>query len=277
MRDAGCLCGAVRWTIDGPLEWMVHCHCSRCRKAHGSAFATWVVGPAAGLQLHGTEHRARWESPPGSGRCFCQCCGSVVPDDPSGRQAIVPAGNFTGDPGIRPAAHIFVASKAPWYEIHDGLPRFDAWPPGIDAPLLADRALLDPPGAPRGSCLCGEVAYVVTAPPQRSVHCHCSRCRRARSAAFGSMLFAPVRYTRGEGLLSAYTLPESQRYSYSFCRQCGSGLPRPQPGGGISGIPMGSLDDDPGLRPQAHIFVGSKATWYAITDDLPQYAEYARQ
>jgi len=274
MNQASCLCGAITWELDGPFEWMSHCHCSRCRKAHGSAFATYVGGPAAGFRLRGGEHVARWESSPGFFRCFCERCGAVVPGAASGRQIFVPAGNLAGDPGIRPRAHIFVASKAPWYEIRDTLPQFDTYPPGLDAPVLGDRAPLDPPGAPRGSCLCGTVTYIVTSPPQRSVNCHCSRCRRARSAAFGSMLFAPVRYTRGEDLLATYTLPGARRYSYAFCRVCGSGMPRPNPSGGVTGIQMGSLDDDPGMRPQAHIFVGSKAPWYEIADDLPQYAEY---
>jgi hypothetical protein len=274
MNQASCLCGAVIWELEGPFEWMSHCHCSRCRKAHGSAFATYVGGPAAGFRLRGGEHVARWESSPGFFRCFCERCGAVVPGGATGARIFVPAGNFAGDLGIRPRAHIFVASKAPWFEIRDTLPQFDTYPPGIDAPVLADRAPLDPPGAPRGSCLCGQVTYVVTSAPQRSVNCHCSRCRRARSAAFGSMLFATVRHTRGEDLLVTYTLPEAKRYIYTFCRVCGSPMPRPHPSGGIVGIAMGSLDDDPGMRPQAHIFVGSKAPWYDIADDLPQYAEY---
>ncbi len=71
-----------------------------------------------------------------------------------------------------------------------------------------------------------------------------------------------------------YTLPEARRFTYAFCRLCGSSMPRCDPNGGPVGIPMGSLDDDPGMRPQAHIFVASKAPWYEIADDLPQYAEY---
>ncbi|MFN8625115.1 MAG: GFA family protein [Candidatus Binatia bacterium] len=274
MNQASCLCGAVNWEIEGPLEWMSNCHCSRCRKAHGSVFATYVAGPAASFRLRGSERIVRYESSPGFFRCFCGRCGSVVPGDPTEGRIFVPAGNFAGDPGIRPRAHIFVASKAPWYAIRDNLPRFDAYPPGVDAPVLTDRAPLDPPGAPRGSCLCGQVAYVVSAPPQRAVYCHCSRCRRTCSAAFASILFAPMRYTRGEDRLAMYTLPDAKRFSYAFCRVCGSPLPRPDPSGGICGIQMGSLDDDPGMRPQAHIFVGSKAPWDDITDDLPRYARY---
>lgn len=274
MIQASCLCGEVAWETDAPLEFMSHCHCSRCRKAHGVAFATYAGVPAAGLRLRGRV--VRWESSPGFFRSFCGGCGSVVPGDPVDGRVFLPAGNFEEDPGIRPLAHIFVASKAPWYTISDGLPRFDAYPPGFDAPVLADRPPLDPPGAPRGSCLCGAVAYVVEAPPLRCHNCHCGRCRKARSAAHASNLFTPaagVRFTRGEDLLVTYKLPAARHFAQVFCRTCGAAMPRIDRTRGGAIVPMGSLDDDPGIRPQAHIFVGSKAPWYDITDDLPQYAE----
>jgi hypothetical protein len=278
MSRARCLCGDVKWEIDGPFEWMSHCHCSRCRKAHGAAFATYVAGPAAGFRLHGAERVRRWESAAGFTRCFCERCGSVVPGDASQGLAFVPAGNFDDDPGIRPLAHIFVASKAPWFEIRDDLPRFDAFPPGVDAEVLPDRPPLDPPGKPRGSCLCGGVAYVVEGTPIRCHNCHCGRCRRARSAAYASNLFTRsdgLRFTRGEDLLASYKVPDAQHFTHVFCRTCGSSMPRIDHGRGRAIVPMGSLDDDPGIRPQAHIFVGSMAPWYAITDALPQHAESA--
>ena len=277
MSRARCLCGAVAWEIDGPFELMSHCHCARCRKTHGAAFATYVAGPAARFRLRGAENVVRWESSPGLFRCFCGRCGSVVPGDAFDGKMFLPAGNFDDDPGARPLAHIFVASKAPWFEIHDPLPRFDAYPPGIDAPVLPDRAPLDPPGRTRGSCLCGGVTYVVEGQPLRCHNCHCSRCRKGRSAAHASNLFTPVdgvRFTRGADLLVSYKLPEAQRFTQTFCRTCGSLLPRIDQSRGIAVIPMGSLDDDPGFRPQSHIFVGSKAPWYAIADNLPQYAQY---
>ncbi len=277
MSQARCLCGDISWEIDGPFEWMSHCHCSRCRKAHGAAFATYVAGPAAGFRLRGAEHVRRWESAPSFARCFCDHCGSVVPGDPFGERVFVPAGNFDDDPGVRPLAHIFVASKAPWVDIRDDLPRFDAYPSGVDAPVLPDRAPLDAPGAPRGSCLCGGVTYVVEGTPGGCYNCHCGRCRRARSAAYASNLFISsdgLRFTRGEELLVSYKLPDAQRFTQVFCRACGSVMPRIDRDRGLAMVPMGSLDDDPGMRPQAHIFVASMAPWYAIADDLPQHREY---
>ena len=275
MSQASCLCGAVSWKLDGPFDSMVHCHCSRCRKAHGSLFATYLGGSASGFQLHGSEAVGRWESSPGFSRCFCKRCSAVVPGDPVGNKVYVPAGNFTDDPGVRPGAHIFVASKAPWFDIADHLPQFDAYPPEWNVPALPDLVLRDAPGATRGSCLCGQTAYVLTSPPQRSVNCHCSRCRRARSAAHGSIVVASVQYTRGEDLLDSYSLPNVARFTYTFCRVCGSPMPMPNPKGPTF-VSMGSLDDDPGMRPQIHIFTGSKAPWYDIADNLPQYSEFPK-
>ena len=50
MANGTCLCGDIRFRLDGPFQWMMHCHCSRCRKHHGSAFATFVGAPAAGFE-----------------------------------------------------------------------------------------------------------------------------------------------------------------------------------------------------------------------------------
>lgn len=276
MSRASCLCGQVQWELDGPFEWMSHCHCSRCRKTHGAPFATYVAGAATGFRLHGGEHVVRWESAPESFRRFCGRCGSVVPGDAFDGRVFAPAGNFDDDPGTRPLAHIFVASKAPWYEICDSLPRFDAFPPGVDAPVLADRPPLDPAGAPRGSCLCGAVTYVVEGTPTRCYNCHCSRCRKACSAAYATNLVTSihgVRFTRGDEQLVAYKLPSAQFFTQTFCRACGSKMPRLDRNRGLAIVSMGSLDDDPRIRPQRHIFVGSKAPWYDIADDLPQHAE----
>lgn len=276
MHRGRCLCGDVTWEVDGTPEFMSHCHCSRCRKAHGAPFATYIAVASSGFRLHGGEHVARWESMPGWFRCFCRRCGSVVPGDAAEGRVFVPAGNFEDDIGARPLAHIFTGSKAAWYEIPDALPQFVTYPEGIDAPVLPDLPPLDPPGAPRGSCLCRRVSYVFESQPLRSYNCHCSRCRRARSAAYAANLFLAIdglRFTRGEELLDSYKVPEAERFTHVFCRVCGSPMPRRGANGVV--VPMGSLDDDPGLRPQGHIFVPFKAPWFEIADRLPQFEGYA--
>lgn len=276
MKRASCLCGAVTWEVEGELEWMAHCHCSRCRKGHGTAFATFVGAPADAVRLHGAEHVVRWQSSPGVMRPFCGKCGAKVPGNGTDGHVFMPAGNFLDDPGQRPSMHIFVASKAPWYEIPDELTRFDAYPPGFDFPVMADRPSLDPPGKPRGSCLCGAVTYVVDGEPKMAWNCHCSRCRRVRSAAHASNLFTTadgVRFTRGEDHRGSYKVPDAARFTSAFCRTCGSPMPRVIPELGMAVVPMGTLDDHPGFLPLAHIYVGSKAPWFAIADALPQNAE----
>lgn len=275
MSEASCLCGSVSWSQRGSLGVMSHCHCGRCRKAHGSAFATYAAGRRDGFELHAEVPIGRYESSAGGFRHFCTRCASVVPGASKGEWVFLPAGNFHADPGVRPRSHLFVASKAPWYTIDDGLPCFDAWPPGSRDGVLESfvATARDPAGShhARGSCLCGAVGYQLLAAPQRAVNCHCSRCRRARSAAFASILFAPVGYLHGLDQVASYTLPGAPRFSYAFCRICGSGLPRADQGEEPVGVPMGTLDDDPGACPQAHIFVGSKAPWYTIRDALPQF------
>ena len=276
MVRSSCLCGEVAWEADGPFSLMHHCHCGRCRKVHGTGFATYLMAPAAGVRFgRGGGRVARYESSPGFSRAFCGRCGSVVPGDPYDGRIFLPAGPMDDDPGIRPEAHIFAASKAPWVELRDGLPAFDAFPPGVAAPLQPDLARPGAAGGVRGSCLCGAVAYELSGEGLMARHCHCSRCRKARGAAHASNLFAPLdglRFTRGEDRLASYKVPEAERFTQVFCRTCGSPLPCPQPARGAAVVPMGSLDGDPGVRPSRHIFVASKAPWYAIADDLPRDA-----
>ena len=75
--------------------------------------------------------------------------------------------------------------------------------------------------------------------------------------------------------IMTFRLPEAQHFKHASCRVCGSSMPRKDPGRGIAIVPMGSLDDDPGVRPTCHIFVGSRLAWDVIEDGLPQYEESA--
>jgi hypothetical protein len=195
-----------------------------------------------------------------------------------GGEVYVPAASLDGDTGLLPSGHIFVGSKAPWWEIRDGLPRFDTLPPGYPVDPIPTRPPLDPDeGEIRGSCLCGGVAFTVKGPPQQAWMCHCLRCRKARGALHACNAFFPAeafRFTRGEELVESYKVPEAERFMQHFCRRCGGKLPRPNLQRGTVVVPMGTFDDSPGLAPQGHIFVASKAAWEEIPDDLPQYAAY---
>ena len=130
----------------------------------------------------------------------------------------------------------------------------------------------------RSRCLCGAVTWDAEGPFQFMSHCHCSRCRKARGAAHASNLVTSVdgvRFTRGVEGVASYKVPEAQFFTQTFCCTCGGPVPRFDRERNFAIVPMGTLDDDPGMRPQAHIFVGSKAPWYEIQDELPQYEEYA--
>jgi hypothetical protein len=275
-----CLCGDVAWEASGPLEFMHHCHCGRCRKLHGIPFATDLMGRASDVRLvRGEEQIGRFESAPGNERKFCRRCGSAVTDGAAMWEdfTFMPAGPLDDDPGIRPVGHIFVGSKASWCDITDDLPRFEAFPPGVEGAVLTDIVPPLPAGdGARGSCLCGGVAFRVEGAPLRAYNCHCTRCRKSRGGAHATNVFYPadaLRIERGDDLLASYKVPEARYYSTVFCRRCGSHMPRVSRERGISIVPMGSLDDDPGIRPQRNIFVGSKAPWYDITDGLPQDVE----
>ena len=126
-----------------------------------------------------------------------------------------------------------------------------------------------------GSCLCGQVRFALSGPAQFINHCHCSMCRKIHGAAFGSFLHADgkhFRWVSGEAMIQNYqSSPDNVR---SFCRTCGSKVPVVEGDGAHVIIPAGALDDDPEVRPIVHIHTASKAPWYAISDDLPQFAEF---
>lgn len=134
MIRGGCLCGAVRYEIGGAFLMAGHCHCSMCRKAHGAAFATWAFfEPGQFRWTSGEEFLTAHASSANTERCFCKVCGSPLVATHGGVVGEVVLGSVDGDPGVRPAEHIFVGSKAPWFEITDQLPRHEAWPPGFGA------------------------------------------------------------------------------------------------------------------------------------------------
>ena len=278
-----CLCGGVRYELSGPFLQLAHCHCSLCRKHHGAPFVSWLVGPLDSYRLlAGGDRVGRYDSSPGLHREFCTLCGSVLPTAMQEHGVVVsPAGNLDGDFGSVPAHHMFVASKAPWYEITDDLPQYAEYGPDAGLPAV-ERPVPEPPsaGCTGGSCACGQVAFEYSGEPLRMLNCHCSRCRKARSAAHTTNLFVPLdrfRFRRGEELVRDFPLPGARFFGVAFCTACGSDVPRKSVARNAAVIPAGNLDTDPGWRPTAHIFVGSKAPWYTIGDGLPQYAEMPPQ
>jgi hypothetical protein len=126
-----CLCRAIRYEVDGDLLDAGHCHCSICRKQHGSAFATFAsVDPSRFRWTAGGDSVSRFEASPGNDRVFCRFCGSSLAATEAGLVTSITLGTVDGDPGIRPRSHIFTDSRASWHEITDALPQFTEWPPG---------------------------------------------------------------------------------------------------------------------------------------------------
>jgi hypothetical protein len=126
-----------------------------------------------------------------------------------------------------------------------------------------------------GKCLCGAVHYVVRDEFVYALNCHCSKCRRATGSAFKS--FAGIerdklRITQGEDSRMVFG-NESASHDV-HCKICGSLLFSVVRGGEFVHVTLGTLDDMPSIRPSAHIFVGSKAPWFSITDQLPQHDEF---
>ena len=134
MYQGGCLCGAVRFEIHGPIRNIVYCHCSQCRKVQGSAFATNGIVDAGNFQItRGTEALSLYEEDKGQGKYFCRHCASPIisKNEAFPGQVRVRLGTIESDIEERPGAHIFVSSKANWETIpDDGLPRYDEHEPG---------------------------------------------------------------------------------------------------------------------------------------------------
>jgi hypothetical protein len=270
----------VQYEVDGPFTMMANCHCSMCRKHHGAMFSTFASAPATGFRwTSGQDNIETYLSSEHGRRPFCRTCGSVTPMLlPDMNLVFVPAGNLQGDPGLKPQMHMFAGSRAAWFPITDGLPQHDGYPPqfgggaGIDRPKPPHM-----PGVTQGSCLCGVIAWELAGKPELMQNCHCSRCRRARSAAHATNAFyrqEQLAWVRGESEVRTYSLPGAKYFAQSFCSHCGSPVPRVNAATGRVVVPCGGLDEDPGVRPLGNIFATSKAPWFEITDGLPQWEAY---
>lgn len=129
-----------------------------------------------------------------------------------------------------------------------------------------------------GQCLCGGVTFRHEGRLGPIALCHCSQCRRAQGSAFAASSPAQAvhfQFTAGEDLIREY---ESRPGKYrAFCSQCGSPLySRVDAIPGILRLRVGALDEPLGQEPAYHVFTGSKAGWFRITDDLPQYEKLER-
>ena len=127
----GCLCGRIRYEIEGKPRFMYQCYCGKCRAASGASFVTNIIVDTAKFRITaGKEILAAYESSPGKFRHFCSGCGSPIYSHGEKTKQVVSVrcGTLMQDPGVRAAYHAFVASKAPWVDICDEQPQFPDWP-----------------------------------------------------------------------------------------------------------------------------------------------------
>lgn len=125
----------------------------------------------------------------------------------------------------------------------------------------------------RGSCVCGGLIYEVTDAFAYALNCHCSQCRRTTGSAFKP--FAGIAIEEVSLLQGADTaMRRGDEVEHDlFCSRCGSLVYSVVREGHYAHVTLGTLANTPSIRPSAHIFVGSKAEWFTITDDLPQHHE----
>jgi hypothetical protein len=126
----GCLCGAIRFALHGPLPAVGMCHCSKCRRVSGAGSNAILNLRAERFEwLAGEDHWREFRTPSNWGSFFCPTCGSPTPHRLSdGKRVLVPAGTLDEDPGPAVLGHIFVGSKASWDVIGDDAPQFDTTP-----------------------------------------------------------------------------------------------------------------------------------------------------
>ena len=275
MNKGSCLCGDIEWTVDGEFTMLVNCHCSICRKVHGSSYGAFVASSPEDFHwVSGEEKIRNYQSSDLGLRPFCPRCGSgvaLVTD----RYVKMSAGNLDGDIKRSLDSNIFVAHKACWFDIPGGAPQFDEYPPDSDSVAVeSDTPSPLTPDAVGGSCSCGQVRYEFDRPAECMAHCHCVECRKSRSAPFSTNVFVAsdsFRWLLGEDRMTHYASPASAESKASFCSTCSAPMPVHRDDSDSVMVPAGSIDQDPGIRPQAHYHVASKAPWVEITDDLPQF------
>ena len=126
-----------------------------------------------------------------------------------------------------------------------------------------------------GSCLCQGVKFIVTGDFERFYLCHCSYCRKDTGSAHAANLFsttAKLEWLKRETEIRTFQLPESN-HAKAFCTNCGSALPNLQMGGQLLVVPAGCIDTALEKRPDAHLFMASKAAWDHALEQIDQFKQ----
>jgi hypothetical protein len=125
-----CLCGTVRFKVEGAFDSFYLCHCQHCKKDTGSAHAANLFSQSAKLSWQSGADAVTSFTLPGTrhSRSFCKFCGSALPNTQTAGVLIVPAGSLDTEVSILPTAHIFSSSKANWEEASEEAPTFEKLP-----------------------------------------------------------------------------------------------------------------------------------------------------
>ncbi len=129
IHSGSCLCGIIKFEIEGDFEQFFLCHCAHCRKDTGSAHAANLFSVSANLQWISGQDKVTFFNLPSTrhSRNFCSACGSALPCE-QGNLLVVPAGSLDTDLSIKPNAHIFVSSRAVWDHALETAPVFEKFP-----------------------------------------------------------------------------------------------------------------------------------------------------
>jgi hypothetical protein len=122
-----------------------------------------------------------------------------------------------------------------------------------------------------GSCLCGTIKYEVTGPIETFRYCFCPRCQKVSGGAQVANCLvnhSQLKWVQGETNATRYDLPEAKRFAHGFCKTCGSPVPYELRDKTGIVVPAGSLDDNPGIKPQGIIYWDHRPEWYVEPNGL---------
>lgn len=136
-RTGRCLCGEVRYSLDGDLPPLLNCHCQYCRRAHGAAFVTIAWLPRSHFRFTAGEQSTTRYIVGDAYRCFCEHCGTRLFNGPTSETGFISliASTLDDQSHSSPVLHFNVESKAPWHTINDELPQHQSFSPDIIAYL----------------------------------------------------------------------------------------------------------------------------------------------